>query len=195
MSFKLISKVPLLHEVLCRLARWRVAEKLDELVQYLESTDNIVDVGSGNSVLCHELRTRNYKVIPLDIDNQSFIDSVKPVIYDGVKAPFKDNCFDVALLITVLHHTKMPEQVLAEVVRVSKRIIIIEEIYSNAISKYLTYFIDSVFNFEFFGHPRTNKTDAGWRETFERLRLRLVDANYTKSILVLNRVTYVLEKL
>lgn len=194
MSLKRISRLPLLHVILYRLAELRVVEKLDELMQYVKSTDVILDVGSGNGVLCHNLRTRNYSVTPLDIDNLSFIDGVRPVIYDGFRIPFRDDCFDVALLVTVLHHTLTPERILAEVKRVSKRIIIIEEIYSNVLEKWLTYFIDSIFNLEFFGHPHTNNSDAGWREVFERLGLRLVGANYSKSIWILNRATYVLEK-
>jgi ubiquinone/menaquinone biosynthesis C-methylase UbiE len=35
----------------------------------------------------------------------------KPVLYDGKKMPFKDNVFDAALLITVLHHTPDPESI------------------------------------------------------------------------------------
>ena len=192
MSFKRISKLPFLRKSLRRLAERRVGEKLNELMPYLNSTDNVLDVGSGNGVLCHELRKRNYEVIALDIDYVSFIESIKPIIYDGVRMPFEDACFDVALLITVLHHTQNPERVLMEAKRVAKRIIVIEESYSNVFNKYLTYFVDSVFNFEFFGHPHTNKTDAGWRDVFERLGLRLVNANYSKSVLVLRRVTYIL---
>jgi hypothetical protein len=50
-----------------------------------------------------------------------------------------------------------------------------------------------MFNFEFFGHPHTNKTDAGCKGLFERLELKLVHAKYWRSILALRRATYVLE--
>lgn len=183
-----------LHENLCRLAKWRVGEKLKELTPYFSPKDNLLDVGSGNCVLCYELRTRGYRVTALDVDNLSFINSIKPVIYDGVEMPFEDACFDVALVITVLHHTQNPERVLMEAKRVARRILVIEEIYSTTFDKYVTYFIDSIFNFEFFNHPHTNKTDTGWRDVFKRLGLKLVHVQYTRSILVLKRVTYVLEK-
>jgi SAM-dependent methyltransferase len=193
MSFQQISKLPFLRECLCQLAEWRVVEKLNQLRPYLNSTDSVLDVGSGNGVLCDGLRKRGYSATALDIRNLSFIDNIKPVIYDGVKMPFRDLCFDVSLLITVLHHTPNPKRVLREAKRVAKQIIVIEEIYSNTFNKYLTYFIDSVFNFEFLGHPHTNMTDAGWRDLFERLGLKLVHAKYSRSILVLRRVTYILE--
>lgn len=194
MSFKSLSKVPLLQAVLLQLAEWRITEKLREITPHLRQTDHVLDIGSGNGVLCRALRKRNYQITALDIDNLSFFEDVEPIIYDGVNMPFEDDCFDVALLITVLHHAPVPEQVLAEARRVAKRVIVIEEIYSGPLNRLLTYFIDSLFNLEFIGHPHTNKTDRGWREVFEHLGLTLVDVRYTKSILILNRVTYVLAK-
>jgi ubiquinone/menaquinone biosynthesis C-methylase UbiE len=193
MSFQRISKLSFVREFLCQLAAWRVAEKLNELTPHLKSKDNVLDVGSGNGILCYELRKRGFSVTALDVRNLSFIDNIKPAIYDGLKMPLRDVSVDVLLLITVLHHTQSPERVLGEAKRVAKKIIVIEETYSNIINKYLTYFIDSVFNFEFFGHPHTNKTDADWRDLFERLGLKLAHARYSRSIFVLRRVTYVLE--
>ena len=92
----------------------------------------------------------------LDVANVSFIDSITPVIYDGVAMPFDKASFDVVLLITMLHHTPTPERVLMEAKRVARRIIVIEEIYAQTCDKYLTYFIDSVFNLELFHHPHTD---------------------------------------
>jgi ubiquinone/menaquinone biosynthesis C-methylase UbiE len=162
---------------------------------YFGPADAILDIGSGNGVLCEALRARGYRVTALDVADLSFIDSIKPVVYDGVTMPFGNGSFDVALLITVLHHTPDPDQVLAESNRVAARVIVIEEIYSNPLTKYLTYFIDSLFNFEFFGHPRSNRTDAGWRDAFQRLGFSVVAAKYSRSIAVLHRVTYVLERI
>ena len=193
MSFKRIKKWQFVTCFLRRLAEWRVQEKLAEIVPRLEPSDKVLDVGSGNCVILHELGLRNYQVSGIDVDNLSFIEGVQPVVYNGVQMPFGDQSFDVSLLITVLHHIPKPEATLAEARRISKRIVVIEEIYSNSIEKYLTYFIDSLFNFEFFGHPRSNKTDEGWKAAFEGLGLRLVDAKYSRSALVLKRATYVLE--
>jgi 2-polyprenyl-3-methyl-5-hydroxy-6-metoxy-1,4-benzoquinol methylase len=193
MPFKQISRWSLLRSILVQVAKWRVKEKVEELIPNLKSTDNILDIGSGNGMLCYTLMKYNFKVTPLDVDNFSFIGEVKPIIYNAVKIPFKDSSFNVALLITVLHHAQNPKQVLAEARRVANRIIVIEEIYSNKFNKYLTYFVDSIFNFEFIGHPHTNMTDTEWREVFAHLGLKLLHASYKRSILVLKRVTYILE--
>jgi len=154
----------------------------------------VLDIGAGNCLLCQTLARRGYEVTPVDLDDHSFVDEIAPVIYDGETVPFSDSSFDVALLITVLHHAREPDTVLAEARRVATTTIVIEEIYNGTISKWATYAIDSLFNLEFFGHPRSNRTDEGWKTAFERLGFRVRDAKYSKSLLVLNRVTYVLDR-
>ena len=193
MSFKQISRWPLARAVLLRLATWRVKEKVEEVIPNLKSTDSILDIGSGNGVLCYNLLNHGLKVTALDIDNMSLIGKIKPVISDAIAVPFRNSSFDVALLITVLHHTHNPAKVLLEAKRVAKKIIIVEEIYSNRLEKHLTYFIDSLFNLEFFNHPHTNMTDIEWRELFSHLGLTILQVSYARSILVLKRVTYILE--
>jgi SAM-dependent methyltransferase len=194
MPFQGLFSVPLLRRCLYRLGTWRVKEKLIELEPYFNTRENILDIGSGNCLLCHELTIRNYSVTALDVDNFSFVDDINPVIYDGFNIPFADERFSLALLVTVLHHTRNPERVLSEAMRVAKRIIVIEEIYSNIGDKWLTYFIDSVFNLEFVNHPHSNKTDTAWQDAFKQLGLKLLHVKYSRSIWVLKRVTYVLEK-
>jgi ubiquinone/menaquinone biosynthesis C-methylase UbiE len=183
-----------LRRVLYRLAAWRVKEKILELSPHLKPGDRVLDVGAGNCVLSQTLLKRGYDVVPLDLRNLSFIDEIKPVIYDGETIQFDDDSFDVALLITVLHHARKPDVVLAEARRVAKRVIIIEEIYENSFEKYFTYAIDSLFNLEFFDHPRSNRDDSGWKVAFQNLGLELRDAAYSRSLYFLRRVTYAPER-
>jgi SAM-dependent methyltransferase len=192
MSFKAFLKVSPLRWALCRLARWRVQEKLAAIGSYLDPAGRILDVGAGNCILCQELGRHGYDVVPVDLKNFSFVDEIVPVVYDGTTLPFSDDSFDMALVITVLHHAPDPDAVLSEVRRVARRIIVIEEIYENLLEKYFTYVIDSLFNLEFFNHPRSNRTDAAWRETFQGLRLDVSAAVYSRSLGLLRRVTYVL---
>jgi SAM-dependent methyltransferase len=192
MSFKPLVRFPPLRALLYRLARWRVAEKLLHLTPLLRSGDVILDVGAGNCVLCEALLQRGHQVTPLDLRDLSFVAAVRPVLYDGTNLPFPPGRFDVALLVTVLHHAHDPDLLVAEAGRVAARVVIVEEIYSGRVRKYLTYLVDSLFNLEFFGHPRNNRTDAGWRASFDALGLRVVSADYSTSLGVLERVTYCL---
>lgn len=194
MSFRPFAKIGALRWALYRLAQWRVQEKLAALSPYLAVKERVLDIGAGNGVLCQQLRRRGQEVVALDTANLSFIDDIVPVVYDGVVMPFRADAFDVALIITVLHHCKDPNAVLAEARRVARRILVIEEIHENTFEKYCTYAIDSLFNFQFFDHPRSNKTDAGWRALFRNLDLEVTDAVYSRSIGILRRVTYVLER-
>jgi ubiquinone/menaquinone biosynthesis C-methylase UbiE len=194
MSFTLLSRIPPLRWALYRLARWRVEEKLRDITPDLKPGDRILDLGSGNCVLVEQLRARGFDVQPVDLANLSFIPGIAPVLYDGRTLPFPDNSFDVALVITVLHHTRDPDAVLAEVRRKARRLVVIEEIFENSAEKYATFAIDSLFNLEFFGHPRTNRTDAGWRDAFRALGLSVDSARYSRSLGVLRRVYYVLSR-
>ena len=80
--------------------------------------------------------------------------------------------------MTVLHHTKDPDKIIFEALRVAKRVIIIEDIYNSKLEKYKTFLLDSIFNFEFFTHPHTNKTDSGWKEYFSNKNIKLLQADY-----------------
>lgn len=194
MSFKLVLKVTPLRWVLRRLAVWRAHEKLTEIGPYLDSAERMIDVGAGNCMLCQELGRRGYDVVPVDLKNLSFVDEIVPVTYDGSRLPFEKDSFDVALLVTVLHHARDPDALLADVRRVARRILVIEEIYESSFEKYFTYAIDSLFNLEFFAHPHSNRTDAEWRIAFKRLRLDVNAAVYSRSLGFLRRVTYVLTR-
>ncbi|MFH1451515.1 MAG: class I SAM-dependent methyltransferase, partial [bacterium] len=146
-----------------------------EIRSFLSKNSKILDIGSGTCNICEVLRKNGHDVTPLDIQNLSFTDSIRPILYDGIKIPFDDDKFDISLIITVLHHTAEPDKILEEAARVSKQIIIIEDIYTNVIHKYLTYFFDSLLNLEFVGHPHTNKSDKQWKVTFNELGLKLID--------------------
>ena len=162
--------------------------------EYLNKDDAILDVGAGTCNVYEILSKQGYQITALDVENLSFVDHVKPVIYDGTTMPFVDNQFDTALILTVLHHTPEPEKILQEAQRVAKRMILIEDIYSSWLHKYVTYFFDSLLNLEFFGHPHTNKNDQEWKNTFTKFGLKLVDVKYTKSYWVFKHAMYYVEK-
>jgi|SRR3989344_2229236 len=172
----------------------RAIDIVDKIQDFLDKNGSILDIGSGTCNVCEVLSRKGYKVTPLDIQNLSFIDNVEPVIYDGKTIPFNEDKFDTSLILCVLHHTLDPERILREAKRVSRNIIVIEDIYDSWFQKCITLFFDSLFTLEFIGHPHSNKNDKHWRETFAKLGLKIIDVKYGRSFLVFKHATYYLEK-
>lgn len=170
----------------------RLKIKLGRISRHLRPGESVLDLGSGHGGLCLALREQGLEVHPVDVVDHSFFPEVKPTLYDGKVLPFADGQFDVTLLVTVLHHTPDPDAVLREAKRVTRgRIVVMEDIYSNTLQKHLTYFTDSLVNLEFEGHPHTNRTDAEWLATFERLGLRVVYREDFRTLGLFRQVVYV----
>jgi ubiquinone/menaquinone biosynthesis C-methylase UbiE len=194
MIVPLLQRTPVMRDLLRHAGYWRSRDLVRKIEAYAKPSDRILDIGGGMCVICRMLRERGYDVTPLDVADLSFEPDIRSVLYDGETIPFEDDSFDLALLITVLHHTPDPDSVLKEARRVAGRIVVVEDIYHNAWDQYLTYFADSALNLEFTGHPRTNRTDAGWREAFERLGLKVADAHEERSFLAFTHGAYYLKR-
>lgn len=165
-----------------------------DIEKFLNPSESLLDIGAGTGNVDVILVEAGYEVVPLDIIDLTFTDKIKPVLYDGKHISFEDNQFDVALILTVLHHIEDPETVLLEARRVAKKIIVIEDIYYNTWHKYATYVMDSLLNLEFKGHPHSNRTDKQWKATFKKMRLKLPSEQSMKSFIVMRHKLYVLEK-
>lgn len=181
-----------LSRVIYQIGKIRAVEIVKVISPFLKEGEKLIDIGSGTCNIC-ELLKEKFEVVPLDILDYSFVKTIKPIIYDGNLIPFNDNTFDVALILTTLHHSASPEKIILEAMRVSKRIVIIEDIYHNNADKYKTYFLDSLLNLDFWKHPHSNKTDNEWRQTFAQLNLNLIEAKYNHSFFRLSHGIYYLE--
>lgn len=156
--------------------RRRTADIAGHVLPHVQLGERILDIGAGTCQVAEAIIQRGHDVTLVDVADGSLVPGLHPHIYDGQRLPFPDDSFDVALLITVLHHIPRPDDTLVEARRVARRIAIIEDVYESNAEKWLTWIGDSWLNREFFGHPHSNRTDQGWRETFERFDLRLVEA-------------------
>jgi SAM-dependent methyltransferase len=176
--------------------RWwalrRAEVKRKRLLPFLTKGERVLEVGSGNGALVKLLSNEGMKLSAIDIEDKSLFEEVNVRVYEGKKFPFDDRQFDVCQLITMLHHTTNSEELIREAKRVSNRIIIMEDVYENSFQKYITWFADSLVNWEFFGHPHTNRTDTEWRELFERNGLVVEKVEYYRFLLFFKQVTYVL---
>ncbi len=172
----------------------RVENMLSKFQKHIHPQEKILDLGSGTCLFSRLLTEKGYNITSVDISNKSYYQDVKPIVYDGNKLPFEDNSFDTCMLIAVLHHTPDPAHILTEVSRVAKKIILLEDIYTNQLQKYYTFVVDSVLNKEFIGHPHSNKTDAEWKKLFEEKGLRLTYTDYYNSWGYLLNSIYVVER-
>ncbi len=164
------------------------------LTKYMKKSEHVLELGCGQCILSKRLKDKGYNITSVDVKDRSIYPDIIPIIYNGKKLPFKDNEFDTCMIIAVLHHTCKPELILWEATRVSKKLIVREDIYNNFFQKYYAYFMDSLLNKEFIGHPHTNKNDSGWRKVFKKLKLKLIEADYFMSWKYLQNVDYYLEK-
>ena len=134
----------------------------------------IVDIGAGVCTFSKLLTENGYKTTPVDVVDLSLYQEIQPVVYDGKKLPFKDKSHDVAVIITVLHHTRNQVEIIEEARRVAKKIIIIEDIYRNKKEQFITYLFDSLLNLEFFGHPHTNRSHEEWLSLFKKMGFKVL---------------------
>lgn len=164
--------------------------KQRRLAPFLSDPGKVLDIGSGNGALVHQLKQEGIQIQSVDIRNKSRFEDVQPIVYDGMKLPFGDHEFQTALLITMLHHTRKQEQILREAMRVARELVVMEDVYRNDFQKRLTFFVDSLVNWEFNGHPHSNKSDQGWKDYFKEQGLELVAHRKERFLLCFTQTIY-----
>jgi len=181
-----------LKKLLFRFWKRDSLRKFHWIEKYIQNNDNIMDLGCGPGWITSFLRKKGFTVTPVDIEDLSIIDEIKPIIFNGEQLPFKDKEFDLTLLLTVLHHVKDPIDLIRETKRISKRIIIIEDIHSNGLQKLMVMFLDSIMNLEFRGHPHNNLSDRDWKNLFQQEELRLIDFHHHRIAWIFKQSVYIL---
>ena len=97
----------------------------------LRSRDKILEIGCGNGYYLSLLNRMGMKLNLIGIDNcqlalddaKKYIgdDSVKLILCDAAKLPFKNNSFDKILMSEVIEHVENEELVIKEALRVLKK--------------------------------------------------------------------------
>ncbi|KKQ34024.1 MAG: Methyltransferase type 11 [Candidatus Collierbacteria bacterium GW2011_GWC2_44_18] len=122
----------------------------------------VLDVGMGSGSISYLLNKKGFSVTSVDVANLSIYEDLKPIIYNGHKLPFKDNQFDTAVIVHVLHHCNDGVEVLKEAKRVSKRVIFVEDTFRNSVEWFFDAAFDSLGNFEFWWHKYRKISE--WRQ-------------------------------
>ena len=99
-----------------------------ELMKYLKSGDNILDVGCGAGKVSSYLFEKGYRVTGIDINKEALKEGKKinkDIIYKKAditkKIPFADNFFDAVIVFDVFEHIENDHQAVREAYRVLKK--------------------------------------------------------------------------
>jgi ubiquinone/menaquinone biosynthesis C-methylase UbiE len=166
---------------------------------YVNGYATLLDVGCGNMLVADLLqKDTGIKVNGVDVVDINLTE-LPHKIFDGKKIPYKDNSLDVSLLSFVLHHVDSQKELLKEVVRVTKkRVIIIEDIYESETEKNWIKFMDVFGNV--WTEPEMNfalnfHKDEEWLDISEKYKLKLYSKEIIKNKARLTRhAIYVLDK-
>ncbi|MCB9813299.1 MAG: methyltransferase domain-containing protein [Pseudomonadales bacterium] len=151
-----IHKSSIFEHIIHKCMMKKASESYNHVKDFIKKSDKILDVGLGSGTFSSYLKNKNYKMFSVDVVNMSLYKDIQPTIYNGKKLPYKDDEFDIALLISVLHHcgkNKQNLEVLKETMRVSKRVIIIEDSFRNELERKVVSAMDQFANWEFWKHP------------------------------------------
>ncbi len=193
MSLMIVRRFDRLRRMVFKLWVTDAWYKWRRIREFVPRGASVLEIGAGPGSIYFVLQRMGYDVRAVDIEDQTLSWGIEPLIFDGRTIPYQDQQFDIALLLTVLHHAHDPDRLLAEAQRVARRVIVIEDVYTNTLQKYLTFFTDSVLNLEFAGHPHNNRPDVEWRNTFKRLGLKLRHVADERFFMFFRQATYVLD--
>ena len=150
-----------------------------ECTEFIKKGDKILDFGCGSGIV-----SKNFQdffkadILGVDIKDSRVVSipfkKIKEV--SSEKLPFNDLSFDVALVSYVLHHTKDPGEILKELKRVAKRIIVYEDLPEGFLSKLRCFFHEISYKilFQRVKYRFNFKTEKKWKELFEKLGLKIV---------------------
>jgi len=149
------------------------------LAELLPRDTSVLDVGSGDGLLARkvmdlrpDLRIRGVDVLPR-------AESHIPVdMFDGRTLPFTDREFDVVMMVDVLHHASDQRRLLREMVRVSKRTVVIKDhIVRGALAWRTLVFMDWVGNARYgVALPYAYWTKAQWDTAYADVGLRVSES-------------------
>ena len=186
----------LYYKIFSKIYEIGAAQMCRDCQAFIKKGSKILDLGCGSGIAAKYFQDFfEAKVIGVDVKDNRLV-SIPFQIIDGRNLPFKDNSFDVVLINYVLHHCESPEELLKEAKRVSKKIIIFEDLPEGILSKLRC----KIHQIIFFGGKKifNFKTRKEWKEMFEKLGLEIVAENlvFTKFAWLdpVKRIRFVLER-
>ena len=151
----------------------RIAELLSEL---LPEGAKILDVGCGDGLIDKLLLSSRPDLDVVGVDTlirpEAHIDVTK---FNGITLPFEDGEFEWVQCIDVLHHTKNPQNLFMELVRVASKGVIVKDHSSNSsVDAHILTMMDWAGNAKHgVALPYNFLSGDAWDELFDRAGLRV----------------------
>jgi ubiquinone/menaquinone biosynthesis C-methylase UbiE len=121
----------------------RVNSIVDSFASVVAPHSRILDIGAGKGLLAKEMSDRLSACVTM-VDVAAYNQTDLPLtLCDSRALAFSSDSFDYALLSFVLHHTPRPELILAEALRVSPRVIVVENHVPGLVRGLVTRLVDS----------------------------------------------------
>lgn len=145
--------------------RIRTWSHISELLRGVGSPSDILDFGSGDGWFAGRVKSLfpEASVVAVDVvarDNAL----LTPIIYKPKDPlPFRNKCFDLSYAIDVLHHCHCPEFYLEELMRVSRRYILLKDhVCSSRLDFFMLAVLDELGNRRF-GIPSPGNYQRHWQ--------------------------------
>lgn len=162
--------------------------KVDVLLPYFKKSENVLDFGCGDMSLSKSLKTASPTLQITGVDVADFKNkdkSIKFILYDGKKLPFKNNFFDVIISFYVFHHCENVVASFEECLRVGKRVIVVESVYRHPLEIPFMKFMDWIYNrFKSESIPLSYQLFSykDWVRIFTNNRLKVISSKKIKQI-------------
>jgi len=159
--------------------RWLEVLRAEKVSRILAPhvTGRTLDVGCWNGEVASRLRHVDVIGIDVTIPPDPLID-VR--LFDGTQLPFESHSFDTVLCSTVLHHAKHPEQLLEEMARVGRKIVVFEDNvdrwWSHASTLGLHLITSRLHNMPY--ERAGFRTTTGWLDLFRTMGLKVTKTEF-----------------
>ncbi len=164
------------ERILQWIQRRRAKRKVRDILWLLDMRPHktVLDLGAGEGYVGEEIQRQRGSVVQLmDVIDMNRV-GLPFQMYDGETLPVKDDSVDCTVLYFVLHHTRDPDRVISEALRVSRTsVIVVESVYRNGWEHFLLQTLDPLANrIRSFGKMKDQeeflsfRTAADWETLF-----------------------------
>lgn len=106
--------------------KYRCENRVYKIVMdFAPNARKVLDLGCGKCCTTVKLKNHGMNIVSLDVVDKGVC--THPTLFDGKHIPFGNKEFDLGICSFVLHHTQNQNELLKELQRTCKRVILIED--------------------------------------------------------------------